>query len=173
MKISVMKLNVKKLLIGCMVCMLLLMGVNVKDSYAGIRVLRWDLVDAGKHLDWDGNTKYMKQFKEAVNVWNSYKKGVIRRDTIYRIQDVAISDCFEVSSTAGVTGSNGVIRFNKYIMDEFTYNGQKNVCIHELGHALGLEHNTSADIMYMYATQRVKLSHNDKISYDFAYKYVY
>ena len=78
-----------------------------------------------------------------------------------------------MSSTAGVTGSNGVIRFNKYIMDKLSYNGKKNVCIHELGHALGLEHNTSADIMYMYATQRVKLSYNDKISYDYAYKYVY
>ncbi|MBE5935210.1 MAG: matrixin family metalloprotease [Lachnospiraceae bacterium] len=163
----------KKIITGFMLCMMLIVTCMNDEVYAGVKVLNWDLVDSGKHLDWDGSTKYMKQFKSAVNVWNGYKKGVIRKDSLFRIQDVAISDCFEVSSTAGVTGSNGVIRFNKYIMDRLSYNGQKNVCIHELGHALGLDHNTSRDIMYMYATNRVALSYNDKISYNYAYKYRY
>ena len=163
----------RKLIMWSIMCMVLIVGSGVSDSYAGVKVLNWNLVDSGKHLDWDGSTKYMKQFKEAIKVWNNYKKGVIRQDNVFRIQDVVISDCLEVSCTAGVTGSNGVIRFNKYIMDKLSYNSQKNVCIHELGHALGLEHNTSKDIMYMYTTNRINLSYNDKRSYDYAYKKLY
>ena len=40
------------------------------------------LIDAGGHLDWsDEGTKYLSQWKSAVNMWNDYKPGVIREDT--------------------------------------------------------------------------------------------
>lgn len=106
-------------------------------------------------------------------MWNNYKKGVIRKDNLLRWQDLSVSDCFEISAVAGVTNSNGIIRFNKYNMDRFSSNQKKNVCIHELGHALGLAHNSSVDVMYPYVTSRTNISNNDKKSYDYAYKYLY
>lgn len=163
----------RRVWVGIMLCMILCMTLSCKDSQAAVKVMKWNLVDSGKHLDWDGKTKYASQFESAIKVWNSYKKGVIRKDNLVRWQDLAVSDCFEISSVAGVTNSNGIIRFNKFNMDRFSSNQKKNVCIHELGHALGLDHNTSNDIMYMYATSRVKLSTNDKKSYDYAYKKLY
>jgi predicted Zn-dependent protease len=106
-----------------------------------------------------------------------FEKGITKVKNLYDISNTTIVHHLDKCLTAHKLYKKDVDYLVKddqvYIMDEFTYNGQKNVCIHELGHALGLEHNTSSDIMYMYATQRVKLSHNDKISYDFAYKYVY
>lgn len=56
-------------------------------------------------------------FESVLHTWNAYKSGVIREDTIYIIEDVAISDFYEISSTAGVTSENGTIRFNVYQLD--------------------------------------------------------
>lgn len=163
----------RRVLVGVVVCIMAIAIMQCSESQAAVKVMGWHLVDSGKHLDWDGKTVYKSQFEGAIKVWNNYKKGVIRKDNLLRWQDLAVSDCFEISTTAGITYANGIIRFNKYNMDMFSNNGKKNVCIHELGHALGLEHNTCRDVMYCYATSRVKLSTNDKKSYDYAYKYLY
>ena len=58
-------------------------------------------------------------------------------------------------------------------MDKLNSKEKKNVCIHELGHALGLSHNTSKDVMFAYVTDRTKISKNDKKSYDYAYENLY
>ena len=76
----------------------------------------------------------------------------------------------EVSSTAGVTSSAGTIKFNTYQMDNFTSAQKRNVCTHELGHALGLAHNAKGDVMYAYVSSVTSLSANDKASYDASYK---
>ena len=70
---------------------------------ANVAILDWHLVDSGNHLDWSGSTGYQTQFNAAVNIWNNYKSGVIRKDSWNTINDVTISDYYEVSSTAGVT----------------------------------------------------------------------
>ncbi len=75
-----------------------------------------------------------------------------------------------VSSTAGVTSSAGTIKFNTYQMDNFTSAQKRNVCTHELGHALGLAHNAKGDVMYAYVSSVISLSANDKASYDASYK---
>ena len=163
----------KKLVVWLMLCFVLVFCGRCEESQAAVQVLTWNLTDTGKHLDWDGKTVFKTQFNSAVKVWNSYKKGVIRKDNITRLQDMVVSDYFEVSSTAGVTCNDGTLRFNKFVMLSLSKTQQKNVCIHELGHALGLGHNTKKDIMYPYVTNRVKLSKNDKRSYDYVYKYCY
>lgn len=138
-----------------------------------VHVLKWDLVDSSKHLDWSGSTKYSKRFNLAVDTWNAYKSGVIRKSSSSSATDVVISDYSEVSSTAGVTSSAGTIKFNTYVLENRTKKERRNCCTHELGHALGLAHNQKGDVMYSKITSIVKLSANDKASYDWAYKYEY
>lgn len=154
-------------------CITFIITTSLDKSYAGIQNINWSLVDAYKHLDWGGKTKYKSQFTYATKVWNGYKKGVIRKDNIITWQDVAVSDYYEVSNAAGITYMDGLIRFNTYNMEELSAKEKKNVCIHELGHALGLAHNTSKDVMYAFVTTRIKLSKNDKKSYDYAYSKMY
>lgn len=159
-----MKKMISKLLVVSMLVSL------SSTSYAKTSIQTWHLVDSGKHLDWDGSTAYQTQFNAAVKVWNNYKSGVIREDSVSVIQDVAISDFYEVSTTAGRTYASGAIKFNTYHMDGYSTTKKKNVCIHELGHALGLDHNEEGDIMYEYASTVTSLTSNDKESYDKSYE---
>lgn len=70
--------------------------MTISASAANIYVQTWRLIDAGGHLDWsDEGTKYLSQWKSAVNMWNDYKPGVIREDTGSTINDVEISDVYE------------------------------------------------------------------------------
>ena len=153
--------------------LVLLLSFPATASAATVKLLTWDLVDSGKHMDWDGSSQYQSSFNAGVNTWNNYKSGVIRKDSISVVQDVAISDYYEKSTTAGVTSSNGTIKFNKYNMDSLSSAQKQNVATHELGHALRLAHNQSTDVMYAYVTSKTTLSTNDKASYDQAYKYNY
>lgn len=144
----------------------------VPASAAGTVTLgSFDLVDSGKHLDWDGSTNYMVQFTAAVNTWNNYKSGVIRKDSFSVIEDVAISDCSGDSSTIVSIYSSGKIKFNQNVMDKHNDSQKKSDCLYALGIALGLGSTTnSSDVMYKYTSSVTTLSANDKASYDAAYK---
>jgi len=135
-----------------------------------VKLISWDLVDSGKHLDYDGNSVYMDIVESGIALWNNYKSGVIRKDTWYNTNDVTITDVSdEISVYAATTYSNGVIKINAQSMDRLDNDKRINVVTHELGHALGLGHNTYMDIMYYRLTGRTELSENDKASYDAAY----
>ena len=137
---------------------------------AAAKVQTWDLVDSGKHLDYDGNSVYMSQVKTAAGKWNAYKSGVIRPDSAKVIEDVFCADYSANDGINATTYSYGSIKFNKKVLGPKVDSRKLNVAIHELGHALGLDHNTSSDIMYKYDTTKTTLSANDKASYDAAYK---
>lgn len=161
--------------IAVFVAMCLSLGCVVPTFAASTPLLSWYLVDSSKHLDWTGSTKYSRYFNYAVDTWNNYKEGVIRKDTAFTMADVEISDFEEKSNTAGRTSSTGTIKFNTYVLDKYyvgaTINHEiiENVCLHELGHALGLAHNYNTDVMYMYISEMTSLSINDKASYDKSY----
>jgi hypothetical protein len=130
----------------------------------------WNLVDSGKHLDYDGNSTYMSNVKSGVGKWEAYKKGIIRPDGNTVIEDVYISDYTEKSTTNAVASSAGTIKFNKYNCKGYSSTQITRIATHELGHALGLAHSTSKDIMYAYTITTSSLTQNDKDSYDAAYK---
>lgn len=142
-------------------------GVEV---HAAAKINTWDLVDSGKHMDYNGNSKYMSYVKTGANTWNSYKKGVIRPYSKNVAQDVYCNDTSVNNNVNATTYSNGKITFNKKNMDKKNSAGKQNVATHELGHCLRLGHNASTDIMYSYSTSKTTLSTNDKKSYDAAYK---
>jgi hypothetical protein len=161
--------KLSKILVLVAVTVAMTLAFAIQASAATVATLSWWLADSGKHLDWDGSTTYQTQFNAAVTTWNNYKSGVIRPDSLSVVQDVAISDYSEVSSVAGVTSSAGTIKFNTYVMGGLTTTQRQNVCTHELGHALGLAHNLSGDVMYAYVSTVTSLSANDKASYDSSY----
>lgn len=163
----------KKICILLALCVMLIpITIEAWAEYT-IQLTGWDLVDSGKHLDWDGSTAYLSQFKYAINQWEEHRSGVIREDTLTRIEDVIISDKNEGNvGYAASTTKSGKIIFNTYYMDDFTTNQKRNVAIHELGHALGLAHRTgeSSSVMQYNVTSIITLCKGDKENYDEAYK---
>lgn len=150
------------LFLGVVSCL----SVNV---FAKAYVQTWNLVDSGKHLDYDYDTKYSSELSSSVKKWESYKSGVIRPDSVLVVEDVFISDYYEVSNTNGITSGGGTIKLNTYQLDSQGSTQAMRIITHELGHALGLDHSTSSDIMYANTITTSNLTTNDKESYDAAY----
>lgn len=143
---------------------------NATSAFAASAIQTWHLVDSGKHLDWDGSTIYQDNFDFGVDVWEDYKSGIIREDTIWIIEDVEVLDRDENATWAGrVSPTIDTLEFNIFQMDDLSEEERNMVAIHELGHALGLDHNTSSDIMFASVTTQNTLSSNDKASYDDSY----
>lgn len=132
-------------------------------------ILDWHLVGEDKHMDWTGNSEYLTEFVEGTKIWNDYKPDVIREATEEESVELTLSDFSEVSAAVGVTSSRGTIKFNSYYMDDYSDVQRTNVCAHELGHALGLDHNQEGDLMFAAVTDIISLSENDKASYDVSY----
>lgn len=166
----------KKCLIAILMMFILLTLIPNTAYAATVSLQTWDLVDDGKHLDYDGDSAYMSYITSGASVWNNYKSGVIRPDSGTVIQDVYCTDsALENGSVLATTYSFGsIIFFTKEMATLGSVSKIKNVAIHELGHCLRLDHNTSTtDIMYPYVTTTTTLSANDKLSYDSAYLFYY
>lgn len=142
----------------------------LSPSHAKAYLNAWDLVDSGKHLDVDGNSAYMSHIWKGQKTWNGHKPGVIRKDSALVIQDVYVKDVNKMNTVTASTYKSGKIEFNTYNVKNLTSTRRTNVATHELGHALGLGHSTSADVMHTKTTTRTALSSNDKDSYNAAYK---
>lgn len=161
--------KIKKLLV-CVMGTVVLSCMFTFPAFATAYIQTWHLVDSGKHLDYDGNSKYMSHVDTGASIWNGYKSGVIRKDSLFVIQDVYISDINKANGATGITYSNGKIELNTYYFDNCTSSQKTNTATHELGHALGLDHSPSSnDIMYTSQTSNTILSQNDKDSYDASY----
>lgn len=166
----------KKLIKTLFIIMLLLFPFSVYAwmTYT-IRLQTWDLVDSGKHLDWSGSTKYSSQYNSAISKWEGHISGVIRKDTLTTVNDLTISDKNEgANGYPATTMKAGKMVFNTYYMDKYPNSVNLNICIHELGHALRLDHRTDSNsVMQEAATQITTLSEGDKANYTKAYNEYY
>lgn len=136
----------------------------------------YDLVDSGKHCDWDANqSKYEHLVSAGASTWNSYR-SVFRRDTISVIQDVRITDVNRAGNGwSGATSLGmGSIQLNKAYMDrsDWSDSNRRHTVYHELGHALGLGENNNGleiTIMRQGKLENINLTIDDVASFDAAY----
>lgn len=155
------------------------MSTTLVLAWATANLLSWWMVDSGGHLDWSGSTTFSSQFNSAVNTWNNYKSGVIRKDTILTVNDVTIKDVGYISQDvyARTTAekpsgkTTGEIKFATSLLNGASNSLKKAVIIHELGHALGLDHYTgdTKSVMYPIASESIcntTLTAYDKQAYD-------
>ena len=146
----------------------------VTRVYAVSSIMTWHLVDSGKHLDYDGDSSYMSHFTSATTRWNAYKSGVIRKDSLLTVRDVYISDVDEVDGAAALTWPHPTrkITMNTYHLSGYVSATITNIATHEFGHALGLDHNMTSDVMSHNISSVITirpLTNNDKHLYDDSY----
>ena len=154
------------------------------DTTGNSKILSWNLVDSGKHLDVQIDGSYKNLVKDAMAMWNSYKSGVIRLDSLINIEDVRVLDaadtCTVNSYWLGSTNpSTREIKLNKSTLNFFNNPGFiRKTAAHELGHALGIDHwDSVADMAYANKGDVMisgpycipNIGYRDKISYDRAY----
>ena len=120
----------------------------------------WNLVDSGGHCDWDCSTDtYAPMVQKAAKAWNNYiGNEVFRPDSVTVVQDVKIREIDTDPTGKGAFArtyssdvlTNGVytrsICFYEDTMGDLQSDLQRQkVVMHELGHALGMAHNRTAD----------------------------
>ena len=133
-------------------------------------LLNWHLVDSGRHLDWSGTSVFRSHVVTAAGRWNALRAGVIRQDTASTVNDVTISDYRSASSTRAVTSADGTLRFNLTRMSTTEpKDALLRTAMHELGHALGLGHNETADVMFANPNGVTTATENDRESYRASY----
>jgi len=136
-----------------------------------VSVMSWDLV-YGKVCVWQaGSTKYKSYVTTGTNKWNAHISTFREYGGSWTIIGVTISDVNKPKVPwVGATSNLGYMYFNMHFMDQTTTTDteRQNIVMHELGHALGLDHNKSTDIMWEKHSSKVTLSANDKASYDYA-----
>lgn len=134
-------------------------------------LLSFDLVDTGKHLDYNvSNSSFGEEANAAKLQWNSYKSGIVRKDTILTACDVRITDASNIGAAVGLTTSDGYIKINKSIVQNYSSDQKINVLTHEMGHALGMGHlNKSNNVLYYAVNSTTVIDQNNKDSYDLAY----
>lgn len=133
---------------------------------------KWS-VDAGE-IRWGGSTKYLTAWNHSKAQWNELGLIYIAPDNAFVIEDLTLSDYNDSSSPywaywgPNAFGSDA-LKFNDYRMvgTGMTLGKQKDVALHELGHALGLAHSYSPNVMEDFVTERTVLGSHDIADYGY------
>lgn len=161
------KLLIVSVLLGAS---MFLAGVAQATNY----VLGYSSVDE-EEIRWGGSTTYSTQWNSAITTWNALSVINIAADTAATYEDLTVSDVTKSTVTWAGQYTNSVgsdtIKFNTYFMNGYSSSKKQNVTTHELGHALGLAHSLSGNIMYAYVATRTSLGTQDTTDYHYLWGY--
>jgi hypothetical protein len=134
--------------------------------------LGYSSVDIGE-IRWGGNTVYSTARDHAHTTWNSLRMIDIKPDTASTYEDVTYGDQWREDVTwAGryvYWGSlTDNIDFNQYYLSgkNYTSDEKKHVALHEMGHALGLDHTWAPNVMVSGRYSITKLGPHDIEDYN-------
>jgi hypothetical protein len=123
-------------------------------------------------IHWEGNTVFATARDYAISTWDGLASVDISKDTIWtnadlKIMDVNRSDVIWAGlyTDRDCGNADDRIRFNRFFMDGFTDAQKKMAALHELGHALGLGHSFSNNVMNPFVTSQTGLGTHDKDDY--------
>jgi hypothetical protein len=136
---------------------------------ASAHFLGYDSVVNSK-IDYVDNTKYDDARGWARDRWEDAGDVDIQLDTGWTKADVEFYDSYSpAASWAGLydneSGDDDII-FNTYYLDTYSTAQKRNVALHELGHALGLDHSYSGQVMYDTVSSVQYLGSHDLSDYD-------
>lgn len=134
-------------------------------------------VDEGE-IRWGGSTAYSTQWNAGISTWNALNKINIAPDTIWTYEDLKVSDVNRsdgawATRTGLYTNQIGTdkIELNKYVLNSKTSAQKQNTVTHELGHALGLAHSISGNVLYFQQTSQTNLGAQDISDYRYLWGY--
>jgi len=153
---------------GALLAVMLLVSMVFVPT-ASAHFLGYSAVD-DMEIRYGGSTKYTTAQSNSFIKWNDLGEVNIAPDTIWTFEDLTYKDYSDSDDL--IFGyyqywpfGADFLRFNEYFCDMITSDEQKYVALHELGHALGLDHSYSPNVMDDEVVSRTELGSHDEEDY--------
>jgi hypothetical protein len=121
-----------------------------------------------------GTSSYSSVQDHSIDTWNELGEVNIAPDTLWTIADLKFEDMSNsATTTTGRYTWNAIgidyIKYNTYWFNQMTDSQRKKVGLHEMGHALGLDHSYYPNVMVQGAYSFTSLGTHDIEDYNTLY----
>lgn len=134
--------------------------------------LGYSAVDNGE-IRWGGSTQYASEWEDAVATWKALGKVKIEPDQPSSIEDLTLIDVDLPQAPYYGQYQHlplaDALRVNTALLKDKTSKERQFTLVHELGHALGLEHSFENNVMEAKLKNQIHLGPHDKEDYEELY----